>query len=307
MIKFSIVIPHYNLVESLANLLDSIPDKEDVQTIVVDDGSPQEAVERIKKLEKKYSNMHFIYSASNQGAGASRNIGLNYADGDFVIFADTDDYFTSNAYDIWVDLIKSNSDIIYSRVNCLQYENNLPSDWLKKRNDNIERLKNNENQLNRWLRFCYTEPWGKIFRKRFLEENNIRFEESLVANDYRFSVVSGLKANSIKYIDSIFYNYMIRSGSLSNKQNYNKSKILSRLKVYFNIQNLFKKNKIYIRPFDRYVNSLDREILNDNDIEKYLKSIGYKDFSKFKGFVISSVYRTLTLLFEKLKIPYCGF
>lgn len=307
MIKFTIIIPHYNLIDSLINLLDSVPKRDDVQTIVIDDGSSIEVVNNIKNIEDKYKNVTFIFSKTNKGAGASRNIGLLHAKGKYLIFADSDDYFTTDAYDIWITLIQTNADIVYSMVNCKQYGNNHSSDWLKDRENTIKRLTRNKNQLNRWLRFCYTEPWGKIYRRQFIEDNQIRFEESIVANDYLFSIAAGLKAKSIDYSNRRFYNYLVRSESLSNNQYQNISKILSRLQVYHNVQKIFIRNGIGLRPFDRYANSLNSTILKNDEIASYLKGVGWVGLTKIWDVTLSSIMRSVTKTCELFKVPYCGF
>lgn len=95
MYKISIIIPHYNSTLSLKYLLSTIPDKPEIQVIVVDDRSTLDN-ERYDKLIKtvRRENILFLRNTSeNKGAGVCRNIGLNYAKGEWILFSDSDDYF----------------------------------------------------------------------------------------------------------------------------------------------------------------------------------------------------------------------
>ena len=90
---FSIIIPHKNIPSLLQRCLDSIPKRDDVQIIVVDDNSNPQKVdfEKFPGLDKPNTEAYF--DKSGKGAGRARNVGLKHAKGEWVIFADCDDYF----------------------------------------------------------------------------------------------------------------------------------------------------------------------------------------------------------------------
>src|SRR5690625_3621526 len=93
MCNLSIIIPHYNSVNTLQKLLDLIPIKNDIQTIVIDDNS-NEGVIKYDRLRtgKKYQHITFLENNTNvKGAGVCRNIGIKHAKGEWVLFADADD------------------------------------------------------------------------------------------------------------------------------------------------------------------------------------------------------------------------
>lgn len=69
------------------------------------------------------------------------------------------------------------------------------------------------------LRFHYNVPWGKIFRRSFVIENNIRFDEVPVANDVMFSTLTGSLAHKITVFDNVMYVVTSRSNSLVTKVN----------------------------------------------------------------------------------------
>ena len=75
-IYYSIIIPHHNIPNLLQRLLDSIPVRSDTEVIVIDDGSSEDVVKKLKEFEKSYLNTRFIYSKESKGGGAARNIGI---------------------------------------------------------------------------------------------------------------------------------------------------------------------------------------------------------------------------------------
>ena len=92
----------------------SIPKREDLQVIVVDDCSPEKDKYKLDAIKEKFPNVEFYSTEKNGGGGKARNIGLQHAKGKFLIFSDADDYFTSGFSDILDDYSGcSNYDIIF--------------------------------------------------------------------------------------------------------------------------------------------------------------------------------------------------
>jgi glycosyltransferase involved in cell wall biosynthesis len=93
MIDYTIIIPHYNIPRLLRRLLRTIPQREDLQVIVVDDCSPKEALDEMAVLQTEFQNVEWYSTGTNGGGGKARNIGLQHAKGKYLIFADADDFF----------------------------------------------------------------------------------------------------------------------------------------------------------------------------------------------------------------------
>lgn len=306
-IKYSIVIPHHNISHLITRCLDSIP-SDKTQIIVVDDNSSEDEKKKLRHIEQLYSHVEFIYNNEGKGAGAARNIGLDHAVGKWLIFVDADDFLVPQTLDIWDSVYHKDDDIIYFNVNCLDSNFLSPSQHLVQRENTIRRLSKNKSQLYKWLRFCFTEPWGKLFNRKFIIDNHIKFQESLVANDYLFSILTGLKAQKVSYSNQPYYNYLIRTGSLSNNHLNSPDKILSRLDVYFEIQDIMKKNGIYLRPFDRFINLvINQKALSKDVIENFLISHNLS-YAKVRVNSLLSIFSVLNQkIVEHLNLPYCGF
>lgn len=246
---YSIVIPHHNIPDLLKRCLCSIPQREDIQVIVIDDNSSIENLEKVKNIEKDFSHVSFIYDSRGKGAGAARNLGLEKAKGKWILFVDSDDFLTEDAFSI-IDQYKSTDyDIIYFKIKSVYSDNLTPSEREKEFSASVDELKSDKDKLTFWLKYKFTEPWSKLIRLSLLRENNIQFQESFVANDYYFSVASGYFARNIHFDHYPIYVYTDRRDSLSKDIWSNPAKVGSRLSVYFEVEKFAKRNEIYISPF----------------------------------------------------------
>lgn len=213
--KFSIIIPHYNIPDLLERCLNSIPKRDEIQVIVVDDCSDNHSVSILKnKLELIYTNVQFVYLEKNSGGGKCRNEGLDRAKGKWLLFADSDDFFSENLSLILDKYEFDDSDIIYFRVDCVLSEDvtkhSHERDFNKWRID--EYLSSNEERV---LRFLHSEPWGKMIKRDLINTYDIRFSETKVCNDYYFSALSGFHAKKIKADELYLYCVTVREGSVS--------------------------------------------------------------------------------------------
>mgnify|MGYP003305656243 CR=1 FL=1 len=93
MINYSIIIPHKNIPLLLQRCLDSIPIRDDLEVIVVDDDSDPSLVDFDSFPGKDRKDVEIVLDKMGKGAGASRNIGLSRAKGKWVVFCDADDFF----------------------------------------------------------------------------------------------------------------------------------------------------------------------------------------------------------------------
>ena len=91
---FSIIIPSYNRVDEILELLESLKsitfDREKFEVIVVDDGSTDATIAFLKDFEQNAQFTFSYYTEANQGPGSARNLGMDNAKGDFFIFIDSD-------------------------------------------------------------------------------------------------------------------------------------------------------------------------------------------------------------------------
>lgn len=106
-IKLTIIIPAYNSEEYIIRALDSIPQRKDLEVIVVDDCSIDNTLNIIKEYENNLGNYLVLHQEKNQGPSMARQRGFELAQGEFVYFFDSDDWFLTNNLNAAIDLLYS--------------------------------------------------------------------------------------------------------------------------------------------------------------------------------------------------------
>lgn len=200
MINYSIIIPHYNIPDLLKRCLVSIPQREDVQVIVVDDHSSQESQTELKELEAQFPTFQFVYSERNGGGGVARNIGLQHARGKYVLFSDADDFFHECLNDVLDDYKDETCDIVFfnaDSVDCDTLEPCKP-DRAEKLQGQIAGYAEGRKGAELTLRYLFPEPWCKMIRREMIERVPIRFDATFVMNDYTFSYLAGYHAKTVR-------------------------------------------------------------------------------------------------------------
>lgn len=245
-VRYSIIIPHYNTPDLLMRCVKSIPERDDIQVIIVDDNSPD-----ADGYEQRYSglyrkNVQIYFTKEGLGAGYARNVGLRYAIGEWVLFADADDFYVENFTILLDENYNSGADIVYFNVKSVMSDDiSKPASRNNKDKLFDEYTKNSDSSLFRCL---YCEPWGKMVKNELIKSNNIRFDETMVDNDHYFSVVSGCLAKDIKVVNKPLYIVTLRKGSLSFNFADNLNKLLTRLDVETRVQLFERKYGYNIKP-----------------------------------------------------------
>jgi glycosyltransferase involved in cell wall biosynthesis len=180
--------------------------------IVVDDNSvgADTYLERYSELSRPY--LEFVRTTKGGGAGYARNVGLDHAKGKWLLFADADDFFVGNMYDIINTHVESDADVIYFQKRAV-YSDNL--NCKSSRSGYIDKimdiyLKTGDEVP---VRTRYNVPWGKMIKKSLVENHHIRFEEIKYSNDILFSVHVGCLAKKIEAIDTVLYVVTSHEGS----------------------------------------------------------------------------------------------
>lgn len=212
--QFSIIIPHYDTPDLLMRCLKSIPVSEDIQVIVVDDNSPDADtyLERYPELSRPY--LEFIRTTKGGGAGYARNVGLDYAKGKWILFADADDFFVDDMYDMILSYVDSDADVIYYKNKSVLSDNiSIATNRSSYVNENIERYLTDADE---WpIRFKMYAPWGKMIKRSLIAKFNIRFDEIACFEDNYCSLLIGYYADTIKVVDRVLYVVTSRSNSLT--------------------------------------------------------------------------------------------
>ena len=243
MITYSFVIPHKNISLLLKRCLDSIPSRSDVEIIVIDDNSNEESIQQLKKLSRK--ELRIIYTTENKGAGFARNIGVNEANGKWILFADADDFFLPNLLEK-LDQHKEQNQKLVLFKSCCRNSNNLREIGQRQNICNhiaskmIGFRKGEINHVD--LLLGTGVPWAKMVRRDFLKTNDICFEEVRYSNDTGWITQLAVKIDKcdISISDEEIYCWTDRVDSLYYTRN--KEAFFCRFNVRYRQYLLLKKN-----------------------------------------------------------------
>ena len=215
--KVSVIIPTYNcakfLDECLASLLNQTFD--DYEIIVVDNKSTDNTVEKVKEYMNKSSRISLIKLKSNLKQGIARNIGVDYAKGDYIMFVDGDDKVASEFIKkMYNKITYDNADMTVCRW--ATFDNNTGRINYRHGYANFHRLP----EKYRKESFCWKDikeevysqsnvPWDKIYKKSFLKDKEVRFPGGMFFEDNVFSFDAIMKAEKITVLDECLVYYRI--------------------------------------------------------------------------------------------------
>jgi glycosyltransferase involved in cell wall biosynthesis len=114
--NFSIIIPHKNIPKLLQRCLDSIPQRDDLEVIVVDDNSDPQIVDFENFPGKKRKDTTIIFDKSGKGAGRARNVGIERAQGKWLLFADADDLYKPGFMDVLDEYKDDDIELLFYNV-----------------------------------------------------------------------------------------------------------------------------------------------------------------------------------------------
>ena len=222
--KYSVIIPVYNVEKYIDRCLKSIISQnyDDLEIIVIDNGSTDSSGSICDTYASEYSNIS-VYHIENHGVGAARNFGLSKARGEFIYFVDSDDYLVGNLFADFADKLVSDLDlVVFSYYNSFEEdlteksrtEKSLPFKGSYDKDGFIKIFK--ELFLSDML---YT-VWNKIYRREFLLENNLSFEQYELGEDVRFNLNAYRNVNKVYLSQDSYYVYVIgRKGSAMSSYN----------------------------------------------------------------------------------------
>lgn len=192
--ELSIIIPHYNSVKLLKKLLLTIPIKDEIEVIVIDDNSTKD-ISLLNDMKKDSSFQHINFLENNLGknsAGTCRNIGLKRATGKWLLFADADDYFLDGFYSILKQYFNSEYDLIYFTPTSIFMDTKETSNrHLKYENLIKNYLDNKSVGRESELKYSFGPPWSKLIKRELVKREKITFDEVIAWNDMLFSTKVG--------------------------------------------------------------------------------------------------------------------
>jgi len=237
-ILYSIIIPHRDSLHFLPKLFSSIPVREDIEIILVDNSPKPIIKEQILELGVK-NKFQLLYSEPSRGAGGARNEGIEHASGKWLLFLDADDFFSEGAFDVFNRHVNSDAEIIYfcmggiyedtgERSNRGDNYTNLVMDYMNAKIDEM------------CLRLSYSSPCAKMVSHALVDRYNIRYDEVLASNDTYFSMLTGYYATKVETDPTEVYIATVSRGSLTRRRDF--AVVLSRYQVALRLNKFLKEH-----------------------------------------------------------------
>lgn len=236
-INYTFIIPHKDSPDLLRRCINSIPNRDDIQIVVVDDNSSKE---NYPIIERKDVEIISLTSNNSNGAGHARNVGLEHARGKWILFADADDFYT-DALDGFLDTYKnSDADVIYYNYRFIDSKSLSEISMSIDMQEYVNAIQKEvcDNSDLDLIKFRLNVPWNKLVSKKIIDINRIQFEEVMQGNDIWFTYQVGYyNANSL--LDkTIIYNYTRNQESITNKTHSTRKSVAM-------LESLVKQNAFY--------------------------------------------------------------
>ena len=278
----SIIIPIYNSEKFILRCLDSLINQtyNNIEIICVDDWSKDNSLGLINDYKGK-DNRIVIISQKNQWAGIARNNWIKIANWDFITFVDSDDALELDAIEEMVKCLNEDTDIIISWIKIINNVKNIIKLYIPQKKDWI------------WNELKFTATVFKLYRRKLIEDNNIKFGECKIHEDVIFSINAFSATDKINTLSKSWYinyqacnpnslsmsmgKYILKDDMISSLLN-NLMKILLKYKKY-NIKTMrFFLSKTLIQDvlfFKAWNDLTDIYITNYKFIERHLWKIWF--------------------------------
>ena len=267
-IKFSIIVPVYNVEKYLNTCLESIVKQtyNNYEVIIVCDKCDDNSEMIVDYYVKKY-NWKKIYEEYT-GLSKARNLGVDEAKGDYLMFLDGDDYLDDHLLETINNLLDDDTDILRFQVQDVNDKN-----IVQHKEDGFRIMKGTE-AFNKIIRYHYIEnAWAYTYKTSFWKKNNFKFMDGCLAEDYGLTPLVIAKADKIKSISYIGYNYVQRSNSLMTNDDYSK-----KIKK---MDDMLKQSNYEINELKKIDNSEKIIGFLNNSLIYYSTTLKYKDYKKY--------------------------
>lgn len=226
--KISVVVPVYNAEPFLEDALNSVLNQtfRDFEVLCVNDGSSDYTFRLLNEFASRDSRIKII-NKPNGGCGSARNMGLEYARGDYIYFFDPDDYILPDAFErLYENAANNDSDMVMFKI--ARFRDGEPVDYSVPgfdfdnvfRDADFKSFTFDYRDIKKYVLNSSFAPWSKLYKKEFLDRfDDFRFDLGVAFDDVPFHVKSLVRASRISFVPEFFYHYR-----LSNPNSVNNTK-----------------------------------------------------------------------------------
>ena len=256
----SVIIPMYNTEKYIGECLQSLLNQtlKNFEVIVVDDCSTDKSLEVAEKMvpdfESKKLKLSTVTLTQNSGCpGIPRNIAMEFAKGKYIYFLDSDDFLDKTALeDFYKVAEKFQADVVHAEKYFEYRENegeNLFSTQVgefvnKPKFDTSDIVKRTTNFVEKkYLWSCC----NKLFRRKFLIKNKIKFPETTISDDLIFAFMCVVCAKNYVRVPFVNYHYRIHEGALSQSPFTTESISLNLMEGVYFLDSFMRRQKFFIK------------------------------------------------------------
>lgn len=253
----SIIMPVYNAASYLEECLNSLVKQSlyNIEIICVNDGSTDESLNILQEFAKQDKRFHII-NKENTGAGDSRNVGMKYAKGEYLLFLDSDDLFHKDlCYQVYRRAKIDNADICFTGAERINMKTNQKEymGWVLRTallppNTPFQK----ETMEDKYFQLCSGCPWSKLFRRNFIQEHQLEFQNLKNSNDVYFVRTAMALADRLTYVDKRLITYRFAEGD--NTQSNKHKNPLEFYKAYKALKEKLVNENIYSQLEKTFVN-----------------------------------------------------
>ena len=229
-VKFSVIIPVYNVKEYLSVCVNSVLSQiyDNFEIILVDDGSTDDSFILCDEYQNQDRRIKTVHK-NNGGLSSARNCGIRYANGDYIIFLDSDDYWNDKkALSTIAEIINRNVDLVcfgYREYVDGQGDNGVGIDFTVYN----QQLTSKYDILSEMLAkgIYVSSACCKVVRRSLILDNELFFKEGITSEDIDWSARLLKCVNSVAVFPESFYCYRQRNSSIVHNIKYENIEILT--------------------------------------------------------------------------------
>ncbi len=218
--KISVIIPCYNAVNCIDRCLESLTGQtiglESMEIILVNDASTDATFQKLCAWEQRYpDSVAVINCAENGKQGQARNIGMQYASGEYIAFVDDDDILEAEMYEMLFHAAKEHHcdlAIGQSVRHTGEEAFHIP---VREKRENIIAITTEEERRAFLRQDINIAIWNKIYRRDFLEKNRICFLPGVIYDDIYFSALVKQYCTRVYLTNQVYYHHIISKSSAS--------------------------------------------------------------------------------------------
>lgn len=296
--KVSVIVPVYNTASYLQECLESIISNSftDIEILCINDVSTDNSLEILQEFQNKDSRIKIINNSKNMGVAYTKQVGIDRAIGEYIMFVDSDDFVTPNFIKVALNAIeKSHAEVIFFQHAIYPKGARAEFEYSNLLNPEYKRTPKEKTQL-----FLYSFDVCKIYKKQLITNNNIKNLNVRAFEDIYFNTCLLACAKTVQFIPQTLYYYRIRANSITTTATVSTVldiiTVFATIKTYLTKKNLWNDYKEvillnkYKKVYSYYMGVLIQGLATSNIQKALQKSSSFEELLSIKPVLKSKIF-----------------